>query len=94
MKKIINYFKNILVKQKAKYKKLVSNTRWEVRYNNLNKKYQELQEENNQIKEENKMLLKELDTDENLQRIWYLRKYIFKLRKQRDELRSELKDGK
>lgn len=71
-------------KLKERYKKIMTNARWELRYKNLNEKYQALLEENKKLK-------KELDEDINIQRIWYLRKYIKHLRAQRDALRNESK---
>lgn len=71
-------------KTKKKYKKLISNIRWETRYKNLEEKYNVLLEENTTLK-------KQLDKDSNIQTIWYLRKYIRDLRRQRDNLRREVK---
>lgn len=69
-------------KIKKKYKKKIANIRWETRYKNLEEKYNVLLEENTTLK-------KQLDKDSNIQTIWYLRKYIRELRRQRDNLRRE-----
>lgn len=71
-------------KIKKKYKKKIANIRWETRYKNLEEKYNVLLEENTTLK-------KKLDKDSNIQTIWYLRKYIRDLRRQRDNLRREVK---
>lgn len=71
-------------KIKKKYKKKIANVRWETRYKNLEEKYNVLLEENTTLK-------KQLDKDSNIQTIWYLRKYIRELRRQRDNLRMETK---
>lgn len=89
MKKLENLLKRKIVKKfqklsktiKEHHKKTITNIRWEVRYNNLKKKYDEKEEEIKQLK-------KQLDKDENLSKIRNLQKYNRMLFRQRNQLRK------
>lgn len=89
MKKLVELLRRKMVKKfqklskiiKEHHKKTITNIRWEVRYNNLKKKYDEKEEEIKQLK-------KQLDEDENLSKIRSLQKYNKMLFRQRNELRK------
>lgn len=89
MKKLVELLRRKMVKKfqklskiiKEHHKKTITNIRWEVRYNNLKKKYDEKEEEIKQLK-------KQLDEDENLSKIRNLQKYNKMLFRQRNELRK------
>lgn len=80
-KKIVKKFQKLSKIIKEHHKKTITNIRWEVRYNNLKKKYDEKEEEIKQLK-------KQLDEDENLSKIRNLQKYNKMLFRQRNELRK------
>lgn len=80
-RKIVKKFQKLSKTIKDHHKKTITNIRWEVRYNNLKKKYDEKEEEIKQLK-------KQLDEDENLSKIRNLQKYNRMLFRQRNELRK------
>lgn len=75
----LNKIKNEIKKYIEENNKKV---RWEVRYNNLEKKY-------NSALQEIEMLKKQLNEDNNIMIIEDKNKYIKTLQKQRDNLRKE-----
>lgn len=80
-RKIVKKFQKLSKTIKEHHKKTITNIRWEVRYNNLKKKYDEKEEEIKQLK-------KQLDEDENLSKIRNLQKYNRMLFRQRNQLRK------
>lgn len=80
-RKMVKKFQKLSKIIKKHHKKTITNIRWEVRYNNLKKKYDEKEEEIKQLK-------KQLDEDENLSKIRNLQKYNKMLFRQRNELRK------
>ena len=74
--------KNIIKKVKKGIENNNKRIRWEVRYNNLEKKY-------NLALQEIEMLKKQLNEDNNIMIIEDKNKYIKTLQKQRDNLRKE-----
>lgn len=74
--------KNIIKKVNRGIENNNKRIRWEVRYNNLEKKY-------NSALQEIEMLKKQLNEDNNIMIIEDKNKYIKILQKQRDNLRKE-----
>lgn len=72
-------------KTKNKIEKNTKNVRWEVRYNNLEKKYNEMIEQVAELK-------KQLDNDKNANIIKEKNKYIKMLKTQRDNLRRDYEE--
>lgn len=80
-KRIVKKFNGI----KKHYEKNLVNENWHTRYNNLESKYNELIVENEKLK-------KKLDADLQNHEIERLRKDCLNYKRQRDNLRKELKE--